>query len=593
MNITLPPLRRLIFRGYVFIVGIFGVGGGILLLWTVVLATNITPRLLHRNYDSINAALQMREAWHAVRHPTEHPAKSVEEFRGQFERALAFEKENLTERGEAELSSVIEKLWNQSKSAGAPDGKLFIQMNERLDHLIELNRAGMFKAAEEAQKIKSHTIKVAIFFFIVGLIVMFYRADSMATTLSDPLKRIAETLRGKPQPGEKLRLPTPNSLELRILIQEIRNLWDRVTEADRTNVEQIVRQSQKLRAVLASVEDAVLVLGERGQVSHCNDKMLSLLNLSQDQVIASFWQDLPSMSENYIKLRDILTPELSDERVFELKGEGGMESYSGRVRPVPGQDGGEIAKVYLLHNITEKRQRERLKSEFIGVLSHELKTPLQSLGTASELLVNRKSQFDEDTQLLVDTIQEDVSRIRGVTNDFVQVSHLENQPLSLKLQMEPLNLHEYLPRWLKPFRVVAQDKKVNIEYLNDVPQALVNLDPIKFPWVITNLLSNAIRVTPSGGKIRITLSVLGSEAAISVQDEGPGVAPEIANRIFEPYFKGASGPADPTAGFLGIGLTIAKEVIEAHGGKIGYRKGEPTGAIFSVNLPLVAHGREV
>lgn len=365
-------------------------------------------------------------------------------------------------------------------------------------------------------------------------------------------------------------------------------MWETISEADRTNVEQIVRQSHKLREVLAAVEDAILVLATR--VTHCNEKMLSLIDLSQDQVIAHFWQDLPSMSENYLKLREILTLQLSDERTFELKAEEGMESYSGRVRPVPGQDGSEIAQVYLLRRTSRKKGNARDSKPNSSGYYHELKTPLQSLGTASELLVNKKSQFDEDAQLLVDTIQEDVARIRGVTNDFVQVSHLENQSLSLKLQMEPFDLHDHLARWLKPFRVVAQDKKISIEYVNKVPSALVNLDPIKFPWVITNLMSNAIRVTPPEAESEITLSVLGAEAGISIQDGGPGVPSEIASRIFEPYFKGASGPTDPTAGFLGIGLTIAKEVMEAHGGKISYRKGEPMGAVFLVALPVISSG---
>ncbi len=577
--------------------GTFGVAGCALLLWSVVVAANITPRLLHVNYDSINAALQMREAWSAIRHPLEHPTKSKPQFVVQFESALAFEKGNLTEHGESEIALAIEKLWKDARAAEMTtpiSEKSFIQLDEYLGRLIELNRAGMFKAAEKAQELKANTLKVTLFFFLVGLLVMFYRADTVATSLADPLKRIAETLRSKPKPGEKLRLPTqPNSLELRILIQEIRNLWERVSEADRTNVEEIVRQSQKLQAVLSSVEDAVVVFGERGLITQGNDKMLSLIDLARENVIGHYWNDLPSMSENYLKLREVLTPELSDEKVFELTTDTGVESYSGRVRPVLGEDGQELAKVYLLHNITEKRQRERLKAEFIGVLSHELKTPLQSLGTASELLVNKKQQFDEDTQLLVDTIQEDVARIRGVTNDFVQVSHLESQPTSLILQLHPLDLHEHLPRWLKPFRVVAQDKKINIEYESNSSQAMVSIDPIKFPWVVTNLMSNAIRVTPPGGKIAIKLDLESSQARLSVQDEGPGVPAELETRIFEPYFKGSSGPSDGTAGFLGIGLTIAKEVMEAHGGKISYRKGDPKGAVFSVTLPLLSHGRAV
>jgi signal transduction histidine kinase len=114
----------------------------------------------------------------------------------------------------------------------------------------------------------------------------------------------------------------------------------------------------------------------------------------------------------------------------------------------------------------------------------------------------------------------------------------------------------------------------------------VMVDPIKFPWVFANLMSNALRVTPAQGAIHVSLEKEMGETRITVSDEGPGVPPEIENRVFEPYFKAASGSTEHLAGFLGIGLTIAKEVAEAHGGKIRYHKGEPTGAVFTVTIPL-------
>src|SRR5476649_681158 len=108
-------------------------------------------------------------------------------------------------------------------------------------------------------------------------------------------------------------------------------------------------------------------------------------------------------------------------------------------------------KLYLLHDVTERRQTEKLRREFIGVLSHELKTPLQSLSVCSQLLHEHKSSLNEDGQLLVDTINEDVSRIRAVANDFIQMG-VENLS-SLKLLMEPIPLEDVIPQWLKPFRV--------------------------------------------------------------------------------------------------------------------------------------------
>lgn len=583
MNISLPPLRSRIFRGYITIIAVYGGVGFLGLLWILILATNLTPKLIHRNYDSIDSAMEMRKAWHLLWPRNGKVGVEKEQLQTQFLKSLTFEKNNITEEGEGELARAIDSLWNETHRQSEIDDARFYRMDRYFEDLVRINRTAMFRAAEKAESLKTNTIRITIVLSVLGLAISFVLADSFSASVAEPLKQIAESLRGKRKPGEKLKLPPPNSLELRILTQEIRALWDRITEVDKLNVTHIVQQSRELQAVLAAVEDAVLVVDPNQVVKHCNDKMASLLGIGREDILDHGWRDLPTGGENYLKLREILTPQLSDEKVFELESDRGTESYAGRVRSVTGDLGQEVDKVYLLHNVTEKRQRERLKSEFIGVLSHELKTPLQSLGTASELLSGKSSRYDENTQLLIDTIAEDVSRMRGVIHDFVQVSQLSNQ--SLRLLPETTDLGQVLPTWLKPFRVLAQEKDVSIDYYPAPEPTIVEIDRVKFPWVLTNLMSNAIRVSSIGGRISVRLDRDAGEVRVSVEDEGPGIAPEVRNRIFEPYFKAEPTASEKSAGFLGIGLTIAREVVEAHAGKIEYRPNRPQGAVFKIVLP--------
>ncbi len=280
-------------------------------------------------------------------------------------------------------------------------------------------------------------------------------------------------------------------------------------------------------------------------------------------------------------------PNLSDERVFELISKGQSQAYAARVRTVNSDSGMMIARVYLLHNVTEKRQKERLKSELFGVLSHELKTPLQSLGTASELLYARRETLEENSKLLVDTISEDVGRIRAVANDFFQFAQGETR--SLRLKFEPIDLTESLPAWLKPFRVIAKERELTLDYEQVSKGAIVaSIDRIKFPWVISNLLSNAIRVSPRGSHIGVVLRSNAGKIEVSVTDEGTGIPPEIKARIYEPYYQGPD-VTEKAGGFLGIGLTIAKEVMEAHQGSVVIKDRQPQGTEFTVILPVVHH----
>jgi signal transduction histidine kinase len=230
----------------------------------------------------------------------------------------------------------------------------------------------------------------------------------------------------------------------------------------------------------------------------------------------------------------------------------------------------------------ERQRRERLENEFVGVLSHELKTPLQSLGSAAELLASKKEKLDPSLHLFVDTILEDLGRIRSVANDFVQVSQLNVR--SIRLKLEPVDLKAKLMDWMRPFEVLARDKGVRLSFEAGGSAAACLIDPLKFSWVLSNLLSNALRVSSSGQELRVRLEDQKLYTELRVEDEGPGVEPSLRERMFEPYVQGSA--EGRSAGLLGLGLAIAKEIVEAHEGAIEYFPGSSGGSVFRVLLPF-------
>jgi hypothetical protein len=294
------------------------------------------------------------------------------------------------------------------------------------------------------------------------------------------------------------------------------------------------------------------------------------------------------LNENYLKLRQILGAELSNSQEMELILEGVKRYYSARSRPILDPEHRPVATLYLLHDLTEKRQREKFRSEFIDLLSHEIKTPLQSLGTAAENLKHERVGLSEGALSMIDTILEDVERIRAVANEFVQVTQSQSKMMKLKLQSVALN--QSLAEWLRPFQVVAKDRKVRLSFEQTGSGVIwASLDSVKFPWVISNLVSNAIRFSPEGGEVRVGLTDRNGSVEIYVLDEGPGVSEEDRRRIFEPFFQGPQGlmtTSNGLRGLFGVGLTIAKEVVEAHDGRIEYYARKPTGSEFRIVLPF-------
>ncbi len=586
---VLPPLRRKILHGYLTFVGVFGVMCILLILSSVYMATGLSPRIIHSNYDSIEATRKMQKSWNALHFPYAYPGSPKEAWIKQFNDALHFELSNITEPGEDKIADRIEELWDIWKRGGGSDD-LTREMNDEFEKLTLLNEKGMFELVAKSAKVRRAVVIGVALFFAVTFIITLLVVDSLSSRLAKPLKDIAEVLRSKIRPGERLKLPEPTSLEIRILNEELTSLWERVGRSEQLNVEKILRQRNQLETLLSAVEDAVIALDDKGRVTHVNQRMAQLIGLGTDSIVGMLWADLSSVSGNYIKLREVLRErEKEGAQVFELRTEKeGNRSFEARVREVSSPSGELISTIFLLHDVTEIRQRERLKTEFIGVLSHELKTPLQSLGTAVELLAQKKDSFDERSRFLIETLVSDAGRIRAVANQFIQVDHMPGT--AIHIHPELTKISELLPEWLKPFELLAAERSVVLRYEKASEGDIwAEIDPAKFPWVISNLLTNSLRVSPHDSVVEVFLSVSGGHVEIEVRNQGPKIPEEIRRRMFDPYFKGTGEKAGSPAhapGYLGLGLTIVKEVTEAHGGSVEYSDVEPTGSCFRILLPI-------
>jgi PAS domain S-box-containing protein len=582
---ALPTLRRKILRSFSLMILLYA-GLGVFLMISVLIASGTTPKLLHVNYDSIVAATQMKEAWNALDRPERFSQRSSSEWKNRFEQALSFEQDNITEKGESEVASALRKEWDSSKKAQFPvSTDSFKRMNDLLDRLTAVNEQGMFGLAHENTRLSQGVLIGGVIYLLLSLLLALFLADSLAERLSRPLKSIAEALHRRPGTGRRLKLAEPNSLELLILNQELLSLWDRIAESERVNVQEIVQQKTKLETVLESVEDALLVLDASGKVSHSNACLLEMIGLDAAQVQGSAWLDLPTMNENYLKLRESCSDDMPEAQEIELKLKNAVRQFSARSRKINAPSGELIASLYLFHDITEKRQRDRFRAEFIDLLSHELKTPLQSLGTASELLASQKNELPESARPLVETISEDLERIRAVANEFVQVT--QSYSKILKLKLEHAVLSPLLQEWIKPFRVLAKDRDVKITFSQEGSSIIQGrLDLVKFPWVISNLLANAIRFSPQGGTVEVVLTDRNSAVEIQIRDQGPGITEEDQRHMFEPFFQGPKQGSSGKSGLFGIGLTIAKEVVEAHDGRIEYYRRQPQGSEFRIVLPF-------
>ena len=244
-----------------------------------------------------------------------------------------------------------------------------------------------------------------------------------------------------------------------------------------------------------------------------------------------------------------------------------------------------VGVTLMLTDVTRLRRLDEVKTGLISTVSHELKTPLTSIRLAIHVLLNEKLGPLSPRQMeLLITAREDSERLYRVIEDLLDISRIESGEAEIKLQ--PVNVEELVLQATDKMRAVFLDQRITlkIKVAPDVPRVLA--DPSRLQLVFDNLLSNALKYTGMGGKVTVTAQPDNSMVRFCVEDTGSGIAPEFLPHIFEKFFR-VPGQEQISSG---LGLTIAKEIVEAHGGAIeaSSRPGKGTKFTFTVKAAAEA-----
>ncbi|MEH1773965.1 PAS domain-containing hybrid sensor histidine kinase/response regulator [Nostoc sp.] len=242
---------------------------------------------------------------------------------------------------------------------------------------------------------------------------------------------------------------------------------------------------------------------------------------------------------------------------------------------------------------TARKQAEianKIKDEFLAVLSHELRTPLNPVLGWSKMLRTRK--FDEKTtNHALETIERNAKLQTQLIEDLLDVSRILQGKLNLNVCR--VSLVMVVEAALETVRLAAQAKSIEIKTIFDASLAQVMGDPNRLQQVVWNLFSNAVKFTPTGGRVGIRLMEADNQVQIQVSDTGKGISPDFLPYVFD-YFRQSDGTTTRTFGGLGLGLAIVRKVVEMHGGKVQAESpGEEAGATFTVELPLLVRSEQV
>lgn len=549
---------------------------------------------LYRNYVSIEAAQHMHAAlWQLqVAARDGRGATILPTVRDEFTHWIRIEEADITETGEAALAKDIDDrgatLFAEIARgpANASHDEDFAAVHQRLDRLIAINRDAMFRADSRASQMSDRLT----YEFAAGLVVLLLLGAALSWTIawniSKPLDELAERLRSFSLRGPSLRLGEQPLAELQGVASEFNRMAERLEQFEKLNVDRIIYEKSKTEAIIESLEDGIILIDPAGVVTHINEVAALILGIERSDALGSPFNDLNSNHPHYLRVRAALgnggktLPE-SKRLEVDLHVRGRDHTYV--LKPVPlRQDGGKsLGTLLILQDITYLRDKDRARVNLVATLSHELKTPLTSLALSAELLERGKNNLDPKQRDLLATISEDIGRIRHLADDLLNLARGETGTISIR--SITVDLAGLIRAVMNTFALQAEQKGVTLKasITDTAPEVLA--DPVKLSWVVSNLIGNAMRYTPTGGTIMVSSASGDDTVRFQVSDTGPGVAPEIRDHLFERYAQWSANGAEP--GSAGLGLAIAKEIVEAHGGRIFVESTVGKGTCFTVELP--------
>jgi NtrC-family two-component system sensor histidine kinase KinB len=241
--------------------------------------------------------------------------------------------------------------------------------------------------------------------------------------------------------------------------------------------------------------------------------------------------------------------------------------------------------VLLLKDITQLRELERLKSEFVMAASHELRTPLTSLGMGIDLLLEHAARFLPEREMeLLKAAHDEVHRMKAMVHDLLDLSKIEAGRIDLEFESVPVALLFDNAREIFKGQINMKQIRLMVADVEHLPQ--VRADTNKIVWILSNLISNALRYVEEGGYIRLAAELIGDFIHISVEDNGVGIPAEYQSRIFQKFVR----VDKQDSGRTGLGLAICREIVRAHGGTIWVESDPGQGSVFTFTVPVADHG---
>ncbi len=539
---------------------------GILGFFYINKLSNDAARVLKNNHESLVYSNNMLKALEDI------PAKpSAFEL---FNENLKKQEKNLTEPGERESTEDLRKNFVELQ-ANPSDSSNYPQLRQSLQLITDLNQNAILKKNDIAQKTAEDARFWLTIIFTLLIIVSITFIYNFPAVISNPVTRLSQGIREIANKNYKQRIYLEQKDEFGDLANAFNSMAEKLDEYEHSNIAKIKFEKSRIETIINQMKDGIIGLDEKKNILFINAVSEKILGLKESDLIGKYSADVAVQND---LMRTLLQLENKEElKIYADE----KESFFNKDVINVTVSGTVIGQVIVLRNITPYHELNEAKTNFIATVSHELKTPIASIRLSLQLLENRQTgATNPEQQQLLASIKDDTSRLLNITGELMNISQVDSGKIQLNITAS--NAKEIMQYSLNANKSSAEQK--NIQLNTSIPEQLpfIMADNEKTAWVLTNLLSNAIRYSHDNSTVFAGVHQIDKKMFFTVKDNGQGIAPQYKDKIFDRYFRIPGTHKEGT----GLGLAICKEFIEAQGGQILLESDYGVGSTFTVIMNI-------
>lgn len=526
-----------------------------------------TENILTDNYNSVRYAQQMQDALNRYHKDT----TSIEDLRA----ALQLQMLNVTEPFEKQATQALADRF--VKFEKVQSAERFIALSETINTIILLNITAISHKAEIASKTANSAQLWIIILAVVSAIVAMTMLFRYPKSFTRPINELTDGIIEVSNHNYDNKLNFSSKSEFGKVAESFNSMAEQLAMFRKSSLSKIMATKRYLEIIINSIDEPIIGIDSQKIVLFANNAAVTILNMPHAKIVNQSVLDISLNNDLFRRLIRGMENDQGKGEPLKIYSDN-KESYF-QVRYASAPD--DAGTVLILSNITEFKELDNAKTNFISIISHELKTPISAILMSLKLLEDKRiGEMNLEQEALAHSISDNSERLLSITGELLKMTQVETGKLQLSPKVtKPIELIDYA---VNATRMLADKFNCNIEieYPEKLPKLFV--DSEKIAWVITNLLSNAIHYSSENARIIIGAQQVDTTIEIYVRDFGKGIDPRYHQSIFDRYFR---VPGTKVQG-SGLGLAISKEFIEAHGGTIRVESAVGEGSRFIASLKI-------